>query len=137
MPAGVVQVLAEDGRVTGAGFLAAGDVVVTCAHVVRAAGSGSGRPVMVRFPHLPGRPTVEGVALAEAWRAPEAEDVAAIRLAQGPDDARRAPLGSAAGCGGIGSPRSGFRPRRRTGAITAMARLGICCPATVSARCSS
>ncbi|MFG2736424.1 trypsin-like peptidase domain-containing protein [Streptomyces harbinensis] len=108
MPAGVVQVLAEDGRVTGAGFLAAGDVVVTCAHVVRAAGSGSGRPVMVRFPHLPGRPTVEGVALAEAWRAPEAEDVAAIRLAQGPDDARRAPLGSAAGCGGHRISSFGF-----------------------------
>ncbi|WP_430541320.1 trypsin-like peptidase domain-containing protein [Streptomyces carpaticus] len=48
------------------------------------------------------------MALAEAWRAPEAEDVAAIRLAQGPDDARRAPLGSAAGCGGHRISSFGF-----------------------------
>ncbi|MFJ4622537.1 hypothetical protein [Streptomyces sp. NPDC088812] len=46
----VVQVLAGDDDVVGAGFLADEGVVVTCPHVVRAAGCGPGDEVKVRFP---------------------------------------------------------------------------------------
>ncbi|WP_345025089.1 trypsin-like peptidase domain-containing protein [Streptomyces sedi] len=104
----MVQVVAQDGSVAGAGFLAAGEVVMTCAHVVRAAGSGPGQSVTVRFPHLPRAPRVEGVVSAEAWRAPDAEDVAAVRLVRVPDSAGRAPLGSAAGCSGRRVSSFGF-----------------------------
>nr|WP_229870856.1 trypsin-like peptidase domain-containing protein [Streptomyces phaeofaciens] len=101
MPLAVVQVLAGDGRVVGAGFLAGDGVVVTCAHVVRAADGGPGGRVEVRFPHLPQAPVAAGTVLtAGAWRAPEAEDVAAVRLESVPLPARPAPLGSAAGCRG-------------------------------------
>ncbi|MFE0245655.1 trypsin-like peptidase domain-containing protein [[Kitasatospora] papulosa] len=96
----VVQVLAGTGDVAGAGFLADEGVVVTCAHVVRAAGCDPGDEVGVRFPHLPSAPVVSGVVLAEAWRAPEAEDVAAVRMANVPVSARPLALGSARGSKG-------------------------------------
>ncbi|MBW3709749.1 hypothetical protein DTB58_38995 [Streptomyces griseus] len=102
----VVQVLAGTGDVAGAGFLADEGVVVTCAHVVRAAGCGPGDEVGVRFPHLPSAPVVSGVVLAEAWRAPEAEDVAAVRMANVPVSARPLALGSATGS--RGHPVSSF-----------------------------
>ncbi|MFE6187678.1 trypsin-like peptidase domain-containing protein [Streptomyces sp. NPDC056465] len=102
----VVQVLAGTGDVAGAGFLADEGVVVTCAHVVRAAGYDPGDEVEVRFPHLPSAPVVAGVVLAEAWRAPEAEDVAAVRLANVPVSARPLALGSATGS--KGHPVSSF-----------------------------
>lgn len=40
LPPAVAQLLGPDGRVAGAGFLVAEDVLVTCAHVVLAAGVG-------------------------------------------------------------------------------------------------
>lgn len=52
--AAVAQILGADGQVAGAGFLVAVDVLVTCAHVVRAAGSGAGEPVRATFPHVVG-----------------------------------------------------------------------------------
>src|SRR6478609_4596350 len=96
----VVQVLAGTGDVAGAGFLADEGVVVTCAHVVRAAGCDPGDEVGVRFPHLPSAPVVSGVVLTEAWRAPEAEDVAAVRMANVPVSARPLALGAATGSKG-------------------------------------
>ena len=53
-PAGVAQILDDHGRVTGAGFLIADDALVTCAHVVRAAGYDPGDGLHVAFPHVPG-----------------------------------------------------------------------------------
>ncbi|MFB7510739.1 nSTAND1 domain-containing NTPase, partial [Streptomyces broussonetiae] len=84
----------------GAGFLVADAVVVTCAHVVAAAGSGPGGTVHVAFPQAPDVPRAHGQVLAEPWRAPAAEDVAVIRLAQEPAGVAPLPLGSAEGCGG-------------------------------------
>jgi S1-C subfamily serine protease len=96
----VVQVLGPGGRVAGAGFVVADGLLVTCAHVVAAADRGPGETVRLAFPHLSGAPQVEGRVLAEAWRAPEEEDVAVVRLRDIPAGLRALPLGSAAGCQG-------------------------------------
>ncbi|MEU2394655.1 trypsin-like peptidase domain-containing protein [Streptomyces sp. NPDC007369] len=96
----VAQILGSDGRVAGAGFLVAEGVLVTCAHVVRAAGGGPGSHVRLTFPHVQGASRVEGRVLDRAWRAPEAEDVAFVRLSGAAAGARVVPLGSAAGCRG-------------------------------------
>ncbi|MDH6604552.1 WD40 repeat protein/energy-coupling factor transporter ATP-binding protein EcfA2 [Streptomyces sp. SAI-208] len=97
--AAVGQILTADGAVAGAGFLIAADVVITCAHVVRAAGHGPGTGVSLAFPHAAGAPSVEGQVLVEPWRAPDANDVAVIRL-RGPVGVSPLPLGSSAGCRG-------------------------------------
>ncbi|MEO3852571.1 trypsin-like peptidase domain-containing protein [Streptomyces sp. B8F3] len=100
--------LSSERRVAGAAFLVAEDTVVTSAHVVRDARHGPGDRVTVRFPHLPGGPVIDGVVEAEGWRAPEAEDVAVVRLEWAPQGARPASLGSAAGCSGHRVSSFGF-----------------------------
>ncbi|MFE1787892.1 trypsin-like peptidase domain-containing protein [Streptomyces sp. NPDC059525] len=76
----VAQVLAPDGQVAGAGFLVAEGILMTCAHVVRDAGAGPGDRLRLAFPHLDGGPEAEGLVVAEAWRCPDEEDVAVVRL---------------------------------------------------------
>ncbi|MFG2985410.1 trypsin-like peptidase domain-containing protein [Streptomyces sp. NPDC048258] len=98
--AAVVQVLRPDGGVAGVGFLVADGVVVTCAHVVEAAGGGPEAVVQLAFPHVRGADRVEGSVTGHLWRASEDEDVAFIRLSRMPADARTLPLGSAEGCRG-------------------------------------
>ncbi|ROQ99666.1 WD40 repeat protein [Streptomyces sp. 2132.2] len=98
LPPAVAQILGPDGQVAGAGFLVAEDILATCAHVVTAAGSGPGASVQLVFPHAAGAPRAEGHVLEEAWRAPEGEDVAIVRLSAAPADVEALPLGSAAGC---------------------------------------
>ncbi|MBZ4015934.1 hypothetical protein CCS38_09305, partial [Streptomyces purpurogeneiscleroticus] len=87
LPASVVQVLALDGGVAGAGFLVGEATAVTCAHVVCAAGQHPGGQVDLAFPRLPGAPRTLGTVLAGQWRAPEAEDVAVLRLERVPPGA--------------------------------------------------
>ncbi|MFJ8114104.1 trypsin-like peptidase domain-containing protein [Streptomyces sp. NPDC096132] len=96
----VAQILGPDGRVAGAGFLVTEGMLVTCAHVVREAGGGPGSRVRLTFPHVEGAPRAEGQVLGGAWRAPEAEDVAFVRLNGVTEGAGVVPLGSAAGCRG-------------------------------------
>ncbi|MFE2549393.1 trypsin-like peptidase domain-containing protein [Streptomyces sp. NPDC059355] len=96
----MAQILGSDGQVAGAGFLVAEDILATCAHVVTVAGSGPGASVQLVFPHAAGAPRVEGHVLEEAWRPPEGEDVAIVRLGGAPADVDALPLGSAAGCRG-------------------------------------
>ncbi|MFG2987400.1 trypsin-like serine peptidase [Streptomyces sp. NPDC048258] len=98
--AAVVQVLRPDGGVAGVGFLVADGVVVTCAHVVEAAGGGPETVVQLAFPHVRGADRVEGSVTGHLWRASEDEDVAFIRLSRMPADARTLPLGSAEECRG-------------------------------------
>ncbi|MFD6286315.1 trypsin-like peptidase domain-containing protein [Streptomyces sp. NPDC060205] len=100
VPAGVLQVLAGDGTVVGAGFLTGEATAVTCAHVVRAAGAGPGDRVEVVFPHLPAAPRTHGRVPAEQWRSPSEQDVAFLRLAEVPVEARVLALGSANRCRG-------------------------------------
>ncbi|MBV9024857.1 MAG: PD40 domain-containing protein [Streptomycetaceae bacterium] len=98
--AAVAQVLGPDDEVAGAGFLVTDDILVTCAHVVHAAGCGPGETIRLAFPHMEGTPQVEGQVLAEPWRAPEDDDVAVVRLSGIPEGVTALPLGSAAGCRG-------------------------------------
>ncbi|MER7485027.1 serine protease, partial [Streptomyces sp. NPDC126497] len=100
LPAAVAQVLGPNGAVAGAGFLVAEAVVVTCAHVVAAAGSGPGQRIMLAFPHVEGADQVEGDVLDELWRGAEGEDVAFIRLSSMSAGMQVMPLGSAEGCRG-------------------------------------
>ncbi|MEU6071036.1 trypsin-like peptidase domain-containing protein [Streptomyces sp. NPDC047082] len=100
LAAAVAQILAPGGKVAGAGFLVAEDVLVTCAHVIQAAGGGPGARVHVAFPHVEKTPRAEGVVSQDLWRAPEDEDVAVIRLSGMSSRMTVLPLGSAAGCRG-------------------------------------
>ncbi|MGW3956366.1 nSTAND1 domain-containing NTPase [Streptomyces sp. NPDC004752] len=100
MSVSVFQVLAADGGVTGAGFLTGEGTGFTCAHVVRAAGRSLGDRVEVVFPHLPDAPRVMADVVAEGWRAPEADDVAVLRLEAVPAGARGMGVGVSAGCRG-------------------------------------
>lgn len=109
--AAVAQILTADGTVAGAGFLVTETVLVTCAHVVEAAGSGPGGAVLLAFPRVGGAERVQGQVSAELWRGAEREDVALIRLAATPVGARPLPLGSADGCRGHEVRSYGF-PRQ-------------------------
>ncbi|MFI2189062.1 trypsin-like peptidase domain-containing protein [Streptomyces sioyaensis] len=100
VPESVFQVLASDAGVAGAGFLAGEDTGFTCAHVVHAAGQFPGGRVEVLFPHLPDAPRVMADVVAEQWRAPEAEDVAVLRLDSVPAGAQGMAVGASAGCRG-------------------------------------
>ncbi|MEV5886722.1 serine protease [Streptomyces sp. NPDC052020] len=75
-------------------------VLVTCAHVVRAAGGGPGERVGVVFPHVADRFRAEGHVVSGLWRAPEDEDVAVLHLSSKSASMRSLLLGSAAGCRG-------------------------------------
>ncbi|WP_374776437.1 trypsin-like peptidase domain-containing protein [Streptomyces sp. NBC_01310] len=94
----VAEILGPDGKPVGAGFLVAEDVLVTCAHVVRAAEGGPGETVRLLFPHAEGAPRSQGVVLQEGWRDPAYEDVAVVRLSSSPSGVEVLPLGSAADC---------------------------------------
>ncbi len=97
---GVFQVLAPDGGIAGAGFLTEDRTGFTCAHVVDAAGQRPGGQVEVLFPLLPDAPRVMAAVVAEQWRAPEAEDVAVLRLQSVPSGAQGVPVGVSAGSRG-------------------------------------
>ncbi|MER5467795.1 trypsin-like peptidase domain-containing protein [Streptomyces sp. NPDC002685] len=98
--AAVARIIGPDGAVAGTGFMVADGIVVTCAHVVEAAGRGPGEEVLLSFPHVRGADRVEGWVPGELWRSPEAEDVAFIRLSGTSPGMRTMPLGSAEGCRG-------------------------------------
>ncbi|MFD8817186.1 trypsin-like peptidase domain-containing protein, partial [Streptomyces sp. NPDC059627] len=100
VPVSVFQVLAADGGTAGAGFLTGAETGFTCAHVVRAAGRSPGGRVEVLFPHLPDAPRVMADVVADQWRAPEAEDVAVLRLDSVPAGAYGMAVGAGAGCRG-------------------------------------
>ncbi|MET7295608.1 trypsin-like peptidase domain-containing protein [Streptomyces griseoloalbus] len=108
MPTAVAQILGPDGRVAGTSFVVAGGVLVTCAHVVEAAGGGPGRRVRLSFPHVVGADRMEGTVPTELWRSADDEDVACIRLSDLPAGVRILPLGSAEGCRGHGVRSFGF-----------------------------
>ncbi|WP_406364789.1 eIF2A-related protein [Streptomyces sp. NBC_00645] len=100
MVAAVARIIGPDGAVAGTGFLVADGVVVTCAHVVEAAGGGPGEDILLSFPHVRGADRVEGRVARELWRSAEDEDVAFIRLSGSWAGIRTMPLGSAEGCRG-------------------------------------
>ncbi|MBM7077258.1 nSTAND1 domain-containing NTPase [Micromonospora humida] len=93
----VAQILDARDAAAGAGFLIAEDVLVSCAHVVLAAGARIGDPVRLRFPQAAGTPMVGGRVLADGWQPPDGDDIALVRLDSVPGGLRPLPL---AGSGG-------------------------------------
>ncbi|MCX5379500.1 trypsin-like peptidase domain-containing protein [Streptomyces sp. NBC_00091] len=126
----VAQVLGPDGEVAGAGFLLSEDVLVTCAHVLRGAGSRPGGEVRLAFPHLAGAPRIEGRVLEEAWRAPEDADVAVVRLRGTSEGMAGLPVGSAAGCRGHPVRSFGFPAQAPPGGHFGFGVAGDLLPAT-------
>ncbi|ELP68526.1 trypsin [Streptomyces turgidiscabies Car8] len=106
--AAVARILGPDEAVAGVGFLVAEDLVVTCAHVVAAAGGAPGESIQLSFPHVKSADKVEGQVAGELWRAVENEDVAFIRLSRTPAGTRTLPLGSAGDCRGHDVRSFGF-----------------------------
>lgn len=114
----VAQVIGQHDEVCGAGFLIAEDVLVTCAHVIRATGSEPGGSVWLTFPNVDGAGPVEGIVLHEPWRGPEAEDIALVRLGVAVSGTHVPALGSAADSRGHRVRSYGFpgqAPRAGTG----------------------
>ncbi|MET9296632.1 trypsin-like peptidase domain-containing protein [Streptomyces sp. NPDC003077] len=96
----VAQVLDRDGGVAGAGFLVDRGTVVTCAHVVHAAGYAPGATVWLAFPHTGATGQVPAEVLAGPWRPPESQDIAVLRLKTTPPGVEPLPLGAADGTRG-------------------------------------
>ncbi len=97
LKAGIIRILKPDGSTAGTGFVVTHDgLIATCAHVVQYAGAGSGDTVRLVF-HSTGEER-EAIVEPEWWRAPDAEDVAILRL-EGPlpDGVVPLPLGSSGG----------------------------------------
>jgi WD40 repeat protein len=113
--ASVARIIGPHGASVGAGFLVSGANLVTCAHVVAAAGGGPDATVRVAFPQLPDSPEIFGHVLNEPWRAPEAEDVAVIKLATVPDGAQELRLGASDGCRGHPVSSFGFPAQAPSG----------------------
>ncbi|MEU7556270.1 trypsin-like peptidase domain-containing protein [Streptomyces sp. NPDC044571] len=126
----LAQLLGEHDEVCGAGFLVADDVLVTCAHVVRAAGSEPGSRVRLVFPYVDGARAVEGTVLEEPWRDAESEDVAVVRLDAVVPGTHVPPLGSAAGSSGHGVRSFGFPGQAASGGHFGYAKAGDLLPAT-------
>ncbi|MGW1173573.1 nSTAND1 domain-containing NTPase [Kitasatospora sp. NPDC002543] len=132
VPAAVAQVRDGADLVVGAGFLVAGDLVVTCAHVLADGGYGPGATVTLVFPHAPGAPMVTGRVLEAAWREPHEQDVALVRLERAVGVAPLA-LGSAAGCRGHRVRSFGFPVQAPPGGHFGFATAGGLLPAADSA----
>ena len=96
---GIVRILKRTGKTAGTGFVVTRKGhIATCAHVIKAAGSGPTDTVELIFHATKVRATatVEG----EFWREPDVEDVAILRLTDGdalPDGVEVLPLGSSKG----------------------------------------
>ncbi|WP_329384024.1 trypsin-like peptidase domain-containing protein [Streptomyces sp. NBC_01351] len=128
----MAQIVDSDEQVAGAGFLVAENILITCAHVVHAAGSGPGENVRVNFPHVDGAPRAEGLVLDEPWRAPEDADVAVVRLSGTPPGVWGLPLGSASGCRGHQVCSFGFPAQAAAGGHFGFGVAGDLLPATES-----
>ncbi|MBT7071021.1 MAG: TIR domain-containing protein [Anaerolineae bacterium] len=117
-----IQVLDQNHIPIGAAFLVADDVLLTCAHVVRAAGNAAGQAVSLRTPS-----GTELSATVEAWRDENAEDVASLRLAAPLTEMQPLPLGASSGSKGHHFSTYGFpQPKQAlsgSGTITGYATL--------------
>ena len=79
LAASVVAICNGNGDIVGTGFVAAGQLILTCAHVVEAAGGGPDELISVRFQINSAQQTAQVVN--GYWRAPDVDDVAVLRLA--------------------------------------------------------
>ncbi|MEY9863581.1 energy-coupling factor transporter ATP-binding protein EcfA2, partial [Catenulispora sp. GAS73] len=94
----VAQILNNADKVTGAGFLVTDTLLITCAHVLIAAGSGPAGRIKALFPQVPGASPASGQVVADSWHSPDGLDVALVQLDAAVAGATPVVLGSAAGC---------------------------------------
>ncbi len=106
---GIVRILDMDGNTAGTGFVVTGEgLIATCAHVVTSAGSRPGDVVNITF-HATGE-TREARVEPDWWRAPDAEDVAILRLVGSlPKEVEPLPLGSSRASEGHEFSSRGYR----------------------------
>lgn len=93
----VAQIIDNQENVVGAAFALSDGVVLTCAHVVEAAGAGPGSTVRLRFPQ---QADMAGAVLADGWSPVDEHDVAVIELEPGSADVPFLRLGVASGSSG-------------------------------------
>jgi len=93
---GIVRVLRGD-TVIGAAFLVKERLLVTCAHVVNAAGAKSGETLRMKTAQ---GTLLSGQVLSDYWRAANAEDIAFIRLDEPAEGVTPLALGSSANAKG-------------------------------------
>ncbi len=126
----VARIETQEGRTAGTGFIVAPGILLTCAHVVALAGEGPSGTVRVVFPHLPGAPHTTAHVLPDGWRAPDAEDIAVLRLdGEGPPGGQPVRLGSAAGSRGHRVRSFGFPAQAPRGGHFGYGRAGDLLPA--------
>ncbi|MGW7513083.1 nSTAND1 domain-containing NTPase [Streptomyces massasporeus] len=126
----VAAIMTAQGRIAGAGFLVGPGLLVTCAHVVDKAGYGPGDTVRVVFPGMPGTAGAEGLVLSDLWRAPDAEDVAFLRLDGTPDLMPVLRVATAENCRGHRVSSYGFPSRARLDGHFGCGEAGHLLPAT-------
>lgn len=74
-----VQIVTDDGRSVGVGFVVSSDgLIVTCAHVIVEAGSSAGGDVTIRFGV--GGSAQRARVLSEGWCEPSSDDLAFLRV---------------------------------------------------------
>ena len=108
----VIRICDGQGQTRGTGFVVAGGLAVTCAHVVEACGVAPGGCVRVIF-HASGEAR-QAEVLPGFWRPSASDDVAILRLLPPgerlPDDVVPATLGSTRHCSGHRVGVLGFPP---------------------------
>jgi hypothetical protein len=105
----VVSVVDAEGRIVGTGFVVSERLLLTCAHVVQAVGSGPGGRIIIRF-HAGGEQR-EALVSEEGWRPRENEDVAVLQLdADLPAGVLPVTLGGAEGSDGHPFRAFGYPP---------------------------
>jgi hypothetical protein len=95
----VVAICDANSRIVGTGFAVEGDLILTCAHAIDAAGSGPDGTVQVMF--RGGHDPRSARVMPEWWSSPATDDVAVLRL-EGPlpPDAIPLTLGYTRACNG-------------------------------------
>lgn len=93
-----VAILSSRGKIVGTGFLASQNLVVTCAHVIVAAGAFYDDTVQVRFDGRTEK--INALVVPEYWRDVDKGDVVVLRLESVPDGITPLPLANAAGSAG-------------------------------------
>jgi len=94
----VIRILNQYDATVGTGFVVADGLAVTCAHVVKAAGSDKDELIFVQFYADESQQIAQ--VLTEGWSPPEADDVAFLQLDYLPEGVVPVVLGSAKQCQG-------------------------------------